>query len=420
MKKPFHLMAKPTSFECNIDCDYCFYLEKERFFKAGKARPKKQEKSFIGMSDEVLRAYVKNYIAANEMMPSIEFAWQGGEPTMAGLDFFKQALKYQQKFANGKEITNALQTNGLLLNDEWCQFLAENKILVGLSIDGPEEMHDHYRVTKSGKGTFSRVMKAIECMKKHGVEFNTLTTLNERNIHHPLEVYNFLKEIGSTFMQFIPIVEQIQVDVENPMLIVPQLESKKELTPFSANGDLFGDFMIAIFDEWVRKDVGRIFVQAFDNALAAWAGEEPPLCIHRKECGQALVIERNGDVFSCDHYVYPEYRLGNVVDDKLPKMVEQKKQEKFGQHKARVGRICAACDWRFACNGGCPKHRVHPNPDGSMQNHLCDGYKKMFAHFDPYMKYMAHELMGQRPPATVMYVADQIASRVAAQKSFCD
>ena len=410
MRKPFHLMAKPTSYQCNLDCDYCFYLEKEAFFN--KRAENKGKEKITHMSDEVLRNYTKQYIASQDT-PVVDFTWQGGEPTTAGLDFFRRAIAYQKKFAGDKQITNSLQTNGVLLNDEWCAFLKEHNFLVGLSIDGPEELHDHYRVSQGGKPTFKRVAKAIECMKKHGVEFNTLTVVNNVNVEHPLKVYNFLKEIGSTFTQFIPVIEQMEVGVENPMLIFPKSKSEKKLMPFSVDPEKFGDFMITIFNEWVRKDVGKIYVQMFDNALATWVGQPANLCIFREECGSALVVERNGDIYSCDHYVYPEYKLGNISDKNVHKVATQKAQDKFGKDKSNVGEICEKCEYRFACNGGCPKHRIHPNADGTSQNHLCPGYKKIFSHMDPYMKYMANELQNRRPPAYVMYAADRIAAENA-------
>ncbi|MGI9273262.1 MAG: SPASM domain-containing protein, partial [Endozoicomonas sp.] len=267
---------------------------------------------------------------------------------------------------------------------------------------------DHYRVSQGGKPTFSKVVRGIELMTKHGVEFNTLTVVNNINAEHPLEVYRFLKDLGSQYQQFIPIVEQMETNTADPALIFPSSKSEKELMPFSVSGESYGNFMIAIFDEWVRQDVGRIYIQMFDNALASWVGE-PSLCIFKKECGRGLVIERNGDVYSCDHYVYPEYKLGNVLNDKMAKMADSKFQKRFGLDKANVGAVCESCTYRKMCNGGCPKHRIHENDDGSRQNHLCPGYKKLFAHIDPYMKYMARELTMQRAPANVMSVADQIA-----------
>ncbi|MGI9280699.1 MAG: anaerobic sulfatase maturase [Endozoicomonas sp.] len=408
MKKPFHLMAKPTSYQCNLDCDYCFYLEKERFFNK-KADDRGKEK-ITHMSDEVLKSYVKHYIAGQDS-PIVEFAWQGGEPTLAGLDFFERAVEYQKEFAGSKEIVNCLQTNGVLLDDSWCEFLKKHNFLVGLSIDGPEELHDHYRPLKGDKPSFKKVMRGIETMKKHGVKFNTLTVINNINVEHPVEVYNFLKSIGSEFMQFIPVVEQMEVERAQPQLIFPKSKTEKQLTPFSVDGSKYGDFMVAVFDQWVRKDVGKVFVQLFDNALAAWHGEEPNVCVYRKECGDAMIIERNGDIYSCDHYVYPEYRLGNVMDGKIHKTVTQKFQKRFGQDKANVGAKCESCEFRHACNGGCPKQRIHQNDDGTLQNHLCPGYKKIFGHMDPYMKYMANELTKNRAPANIMHVASTIAKQ---------
>lgn len=407
MKKPFHLMAKPTSYQCNLDCDYCFYLEKERFFTT-KNQNRGKEK-ITHMSDEVLRNYVKSYIAGQDA-PVVEFAWQGGEPTLAGLDYFKKAIEYQKKYANDKEIYNCLQTNGVLLNDEWARFLKEHDFLVGLSIDGPEELHDHYRPLKGDKPSFQKVMKAVEVLKKHDVKFNTLTVVNDVNVEHPVKVYNFLKSIGSQFHQYIPIVEQLEVDTTDPQLIFPKSRTEKKLTPFSVDGSKYGEFMVGIFNEWVKQDVGRVFVQLFDNALAAWAGEEPNVCVYRKECGDAMVIERNGDIYSCDHYVYPEYKLGNVMDGKIHKVVTNKLQTKFGKDKANVGMHCESCAYRHACNGGCPKHRIHENDDGTLQNHLCPGYKKIFSHMDPYMKFMANELEQGRAPANVMHAVHRISN----------
>ena len=404
-------MAKPTSYQCNLECGYCFYLEKEQYFSQKKQHDKADK--ITHMSDDVLKTYVKNYIASQDV-PVIDFAWQGGEPTLAGIDFFKRAIAYQEKFRGKKQITNSLQTNGILLDDQWCTFLKENNFLVGISIDGPEDLHDHYRVSKGQKPTFKKVLAAIERMKKYGVEFNTMTVVNNVNVKHPLRIYNFLKEIGATFQQYIPIVEQYETKVNDPILIHPKSLSEKSLTPFSVQGEDYGHFMIAIFDEWIRKDVGRIYVQSFDNALASWIGEPASLCIHQRECGRGLIIERNGDIYACDHYVYPQYRLGNIQTDKIRKIASAKLQEKFGKNKANVGAKCESCHYRFACNGGCPKHRIYPNSDGSYQNHLCSGYHVLFKHMDPYLCYMANELKNYRAPANVMLVADRIAHRAVA------
>ena len=407
MRMPFHLMAKPTSFQCNLDCDYCFYLDKEKLF--GKSSKERSREKITAMSGDVLRTYIKQYITSQDTQ-SVEFTWQGGEPTTAGLDFFKLVVRYQKKFAGNKQITNSIQTNGVLLNDKWCAFLKEHDFLVGVSIDGPEELHDHYRVSQGGKPTFKKVLKGIENLKKHGVEFNTLTVINNVNAEHPLKVYDFLKEIGSQFHQFIPIVEQQETNQSAPLLIFPEAKSEKKLMPFSVSGERYGKFMKAIFDEWVRKDVGKIYVQLFDNALASWVGQPSSLCLFQKECGLGLVIERSGDIYSCDHYVYPQYKVGNIQKDKLNKVVNSKPQRKFAREKARVGSTCEQCRFLFACNGGCPKHRIHSNADGTRQNHLCSGYKAIFSHMDPYLRFMGQQLSMQRAPASVMAVADRIAA----------
>ncbi|WP_067515751.1 anaerobic sulfatase maturase [Endozoicomonas ascidiicola] len=408
MTKAFHLMAKPTSYQCNMACDYCFYLEKSKLFQNPTLdKHKPDHHKITAMSDEVLRGYIKQFIASQDRSV-IDFAWQGGEPTTAGLAFFEKVIKYQQKFSQGKQINNSIQTNGLLLNDQWCSFLKDNNFLVGVSVDGPEKIHDKYRLSSGGKTTFSRVMKGIEHLKKHDVEFNTLTVVNNINAKQPLEVYRFLKDIGSTFQQFIPIVEQTQIDTPDPILIFPSDHSEKSLMPFSVDGEEYGDFMITIFDEWVRNDVGRFYIQLFESTLASWFGVNSSLCLFQKECGDCLVVERNGDIYSCDHYVYPEYRLGNLLDTKLNKMVESKQQKKFALEKSNVGTTCQQCQYLFACHGGCPKHRIHPNTDGTRQNHLCSGYLKYFNHVAPYMRYMAEQVQIHRSPASVMPIADQI------------
>ena len=406
MRKSFNLMAKPTSYQCNLSCDYCFYLEKEKLLK--KHSPTTRPDKITAMNDGVLRTYIKQFITSQDRAV-IDFVWQGGEPTTAGLDFFAKVVHYQSKFSEGKQINNSLQTNGVLLNDKWCSFFKEHQFLVGVSIDGPEQIHDRYRVSQGGKPTFTKVIKGIENLKNHGIEFNTLTVVNNVNGEQPLAVYQFLKDIGSTFQQFIPIVEQTQINTTNPMLIFPADHSEKALMPFSVNGSVYGDFMISIFDEWVRKDVGKVYVQLFENALASWAGMPSGLCIFQEQCGDCMVVERNGDIYSCDHYVYPEYRLGNLLDTKLNKIVKSKQQQKFAQDKANVGTTCKQCPWLPACNGGCPKHRIHPNADGTRQNHLCEGYQKIFNHINPYMRFMADQLSKHLSPTNVMRVADQIA-----------
>jgi uncharacterized protein len=403
---PFHIMTKPVGPICNLDCKYCFYLEKEKLYP---------ETSDWAMRPAVLESYVQQYIAA-QPESTVHFAWQGGEPTLLGVEFFQNVVDLQKKHANGKEIKNAFQTNGILLDDEWGEFLAKHAFLVGLSIDGPREVHDRYRVDKGGQPTFDKVMRGIRVLKKHGVEFNTLTVVNRANSQRPLDVYRFLKEIGSGFMQFIPIVERTTKSPgrDGLVLIQPSFAGTAAVTPWSVEPVAFGKFLCAIFDEWVRRDVGRQFVQIFDVALEIWYGMGASLCVFRETCGLAMAMEHTGDVYSCDHYVYPENKLGNIMDVPLEAMVRSDQQSKFGTGKRdTLPKYCRECDVRFACNGECPKHRFMQTPDGEPGlNYLCAGYKIFFHHIDPYMKLMARELQAGRAPANVMkYVAQANLSR---------
>jgi uncharacterized protein len=392
-----HVMAKPSGAVCNIDCTYCFYLEKEKLY------PEKGKN--WRMSDETLALYVRQYIEAQDV-PEVNFAWQGGEPTLMGVDFFRKAVLLQQQYANGKTITNAFQTNGTLLDDEWGAFLGEHKFLIGISIDGPQEMHDRYRIDKGGHPTFDKVMQGVEVLKKHKVEFNTLTVLQAHNAQYPIEVYRFLKDMGSYFMQFIPIVERIaeQPGPDLLTLVDPHFEDKTKVSNWSVSATQYGRFLCAIFDEWVRQDVGKYFVQIFDVALGAWLGQNPSLCIFAETCGDALIIEHNGDLYSCDHFVYPEYNLGNVHDLSIREMVASPHQRKFGTDKRdTLPQYCRDCDYRFACNGGCPKHRFIHTPDGEKGlNYFCKGYKMFFKHADPYLRVMANEVARGRPASQVM------------------
>lgn len=392
----FHVLAKPIGPICNLDCKYCFYLEKEVLYPQAEK---------WAMREDVLENYIRQYIEAHDT-PTVNFAWQGGEPTLLGVDFFKKIVALEQRYANGKQITNGLQTNGVLLDDAWAGFLAENRFLVGVSIDGPRELHDAYRVDKGGRATFDRVMRGIGVLKQHKVEFNTLTTVHRANAEHPLAVYRFLKEQGSGYMQFIPIVERIanRKTVEGLQLISPDFEDSAQVAPWSVGASQFGRFLCAIFDEWVRADVGRCFVQIFDESLQMWAGMESSLCVFRRRCGSALAVEHGGDLYSCDHFVYPEHKLGNLMNAPLAEMVASEQQQKFGAAKEEaLPRYCRECDVRFACNGECPKHRFMKTPDGeSGLNYLCSGYKMFFRHIDPYMRFMASELAHRRAPANVI------------------
>jgi uncharacterized protein len=389
-------MTKPTGPICNLDCKYCFYLEKEKLY------PGQDE---WAMSEDVLREYVRQYIESQNA-PGVTFAWQGGEPTLLGLDFYRKVVEFQKEFGYGKQIQNTLQTNAVLIDDEWGEFLAEHQFLVGASIDGPKDIHDRYRVDKGGHGSFDRVMRGINCLKKHKVEFNTLTVVQRENSYKPLEVYNFLKEIGSGFMQFIPIVERIAKTEEDDELelVSPDYLGDARVSKWSVEPLQYGKFLSAIFDEWVRNDVGRYYVQIFDIALEAWIGRDPSLCVFSETCGGAMALEHNGDLYSCDHYVYEENKLGNIMEQPVTSMVMSDQQQKFGLDKRdTLPKYCRECDVRFMCNGECPKHRFLKTPDGEDGlNYLCQGYKHLFAHIDPAMRYMANELRHQRPPANVI------------------
>ncbi len=392
----FHIIAKPIGAICNLDCTYCFYLEKEQLYP---------DQTEFRMSDDVLESFIRQKIEYHQV-PQVSFTWQGGEPTLLGIDFFRKVVKLQHKYANGKKIDNAFQTNSILLDDEWCNFFAEHHFLIGLSIDGPEELHDAYRVNKGGKPSFKKVMHGIEVLKKNGVEFNTLTVVQRDNSYKPLEVYRFLKEIGSGFMQFIPIVERISETTlgSEVNLIPPGYMQDARVTNWSVEPQQFGKFLSTIFDEWVRQDVSEYFTQLFDVTLGAWLGLESSICVFRETCGQAMAIEHNGDLYSCDHYVYSEYKLGNIMNDPLGSLIGSEFQLKFGQNKlVNLPRYCRECEVRFACNGECPKHRFTETPDGETGlNYLCAGYKIFFTHVDPYMKFMAIEFKNQRPAKNVM------------------
>jgi uncharacterized protein len=396
---PFHIIAKPVGPICNLDCEYCFYLEKEKLY------PERKHKSDWAIGGAALESYIRQYIES-QPIPEVTFTWQGGEPTLLGVEFFERIIEIQSRYAAGKQIRNTLQTNGVLLDDRWCEFLAAKGFLVGLSIDGPRELHDRYRVDRGGGPSFDRVMRGIECLKKHGVEFNTLTVVQRDNSHNPLDVYRFLKEIGSGFMQFIPVVERLAASggEDGLVLISPESTVSARVTEWSVDARQYGKFLCAIFDEWVRHDVGRIFVQLFDVTLESWVGAPSSLCVFSPTCGDALAMEHNGDVYSCDHYVYPRNRLGNILESSLTSMVESRQQRAFGNAKYdSLPAYCRNCDYLRACYGECPKHRFIKTPDGEPGlNYLCAAYKKFFSHVDPYMTFMAAELANQRPPANAM------------------
>ncbi len=398
LKRPdaFHVMLKPAGPACNLNCTYCYYLEKSRLYEG---------KNSFRMTDELLEDFTKQFIKAHEV-PVVTFTWQGGEPTLMGLDFYMKALELQNKYSSGKKIENAFQTNGTRLNDDWCKFFYDNNILVGISIDGEEHNHDHFRRTVSDRPTFNKVMKGIELLHKHKVEFNTLSTVNVYNVYFASETYRFLRNIGSGFIQFLPVVEHTAGNVSptSLRLVAPAHSSDAKVTDWSVRAKDYGKFLITIFDEWVRNDVARIFVQIFDATLANYAEENPGLCVFNGTCGDALVMEHNGDIYSCDHFVYPEYFRGNISRTPLIEIVKSQKQFDFGIEKRnKLPGYCLRCRFRFACHGECPKHRFLSTPDGQPGlNYLCEGYKMFFAHTEPYMEFMAKELKNKRPPANVM------------------
>ena len=373
----FHLMTKPVGAICNLDCVYCYYLEKEGLYAGGKTR--------FRMDDAVLDSYIRQYIAS-QPGPEVTFAWQGGEPTLLGVDFYRRALELQRQYAGGKTVHNTIQTNGTLINDEWADFLASNGFLVGVSVDGPPAVHDAYRTDKGGAPTHDRVMRGLEHLRRRGVEYNILTTVNANNVRDPVGLYRYLRSLGTPFIQFIPVVER-----PDP--------ASSAVTDHTVPAEAFGDFLCQIYDEWVRRDVGQIFIQYFDSALSSFMGMGGSMCVFAPVCGNALALEHNGDVYSCDHYVYPEYLLGNLTELPLAELVNSPAQVAFGQAKLRdLPAACVGCDVRFACHGDCPKHRF----GAGGVSYLCPAYKRFFRHAAPTMRYMANELRLGRLPAGVM------------------
>ena len=395
-------MMKPRGAICNLDCKYCYFLAKEDLYPGSGFR----------MSDDLLEEYTRQYIEAQQV-PEVTFAWQGGEPTLMGLEFFQKAVEFQKKFQKpDTRIYNSLQTNGTLLDADWCRFFHENDFLIGLSLDGPKALHDAYRVDKGGKPTFDAVMGAAEMMQVHEVEFNILTTVHAANAEHPVEVYRFMRDVVKTrFLQFIPIVER-----DNDT----GYQEGNEVTKRSVTGKQYGRFLIRIFDEWVRRDVGKMYVQIFDVSLAAWSGQSPGLCIFMETCGDALALEHNGDLYACDHYVEPDYLLGNITEIPMMEMVLSEQQRAFGQAKLdTLPQYCLSCDVRFICNGGCPKNRIITTPDGEPGlNYLCEGYKAFFHHIDGPMRFMANELRHRRAPANVMTYIRRQEAELRRQKAF--
>ena len=394
--KPLYVMLKPAGAHCNLACKYCYYLEKNKLYPTAQRHL---------MSDEMLEQFTREYIEV-QTMNQVLFTWHGGEPLLRSIDFYRKALSLQQKYAGGRRIDNVIQTNGTLLTDEWCEFFAQNHWLVGISIDGPQPYHDHYRLTAAGKPSWQKVMQGIKLLKKHGVEWNAMAVVNAYNVNHPLEFYRFFKENGCQFLQFTPIVER-QTRHEDGRTLA-SLADKNEIpqSEASVTPEQWGYFLCAIFDKWVRKDVGKIFVEIFDCTLANWMGVSPGICAYSKECGHAGVMEHNGDVYSCDHFVFPEYKLGNIRDHSLIDMLYGEQQQEFSRLKhSSLPRQCKECDMEFACHGECPKNRFMKDKYGdSGLNYLCPGYYHYYQHVAPYMDYMKQELMSQRPPSNIMKV----------------
>lgn len=395
--RPLYVMLKPIGAHCNLACDYCYYLEKAKLYDDV---PKHV------MSEELLEEFVRQYIGA-QTMSEVLFTWHGGETLMRPLSFYKKAMELQRKYAGGRRIDNCIQTNGTMLTDEWCRFFRENNWLVGVSIDGPQEFHDEYRKNRAGAPSFHKVMKGIELLNKHGVEWNAMAVVNDFNADYPLDFYHFFKEIGCRYIQFTPIVERIRKHNDGRHLAHISDGEECPLADFSVTPEQWGNFLCTIFDEWVRHDVGEVFVQIFDATLCNWVGHAPGVCTMARSCGHAAVMEFNGDVYSCDHFVFPEYKLGNIRNQTLTQMLYSPRQDDFGAMKINsLPRQCRECKYLFACNGECPKNRFAKTKDGEPGlNYLCAGYKRYFEHVAPYMDFMKEELRNERPPANVMEFA---------------
>jgi uncharacterized protein len=406
-RRHFHVLAKPTGAICNLDCKYCFFLSKEMLYPGDRFR----------MADELLDIYLRQLLES-QAGPDVTVAWQGGEPTLMGLEFFRRAMALAERYRRpGMRIEHTIQTNGTELTAEWCELFREHRVLVGLSLDGPASMHDRYRVDKGGRGTFDKVLRAARLMQAHGVDFNVLTTVNAANADHPVEVYRFLRdEVGTRFIQFIPIVERVTADLlstanqgwgargsdPRPLYVL----DGDRVTDRSVGSAQWGRFLIGVFDEWVRRDVGTVFVQMFDAALASWVGAPASLCIFSETCGDAVALEHNGDVYSCDHFVEPKHLLGNIKTVHMLTLVDSDQQRTFGLAKRdTLPQYCRDCTVRFACHGECPKNRFLTTPDGEPGlNYLCAGYKAFFTHVDRPMRLMAQLLQRGRYADEVMAI----------------
>ena len=397
--RPMYVMAKPVGAACNLQCSYCYYLEKSRLYDASSQL----------MNDEMLELFIREYIHSQTTL-EVLFTWHGGEPLLRPISFYERALELQRQYANGRRIANCIQTNATLIDDEWCEFFRKNNFLVGVSIDGPQMMHDSLRTSRRGESSYRDVMRGLRLLNRHRVEWNAMATVNAANVEHPLEFYRFFRdELECQFLQFTPVVERRYMSGGESRMM-HAAEPSGELVPYSVTAEQWGRFLCAIFDEWVRHDVGRMFVQLFDSTLANWVGEAVGVCTMSKYCGHAAVIEHNGDVYSCDHFVFPEYKLGNLNEKSLSEMMYGRQQSEFGEAKHNtLPRQCRECKYEFACHGECPRNRFLMTADGEPGlNYLCKGYHAFFSHAATAMDYMRRQLQQGRPPANVMkWLAEQ-------------
>lgn len=384
----FNIMIKPVGSLCNLRCHYCYYLDKAEIYGGKEPR----------MSEQMLEHFVKEYIAANDV-PEVFFNWHGGEPLLAGLDFYRKAMAFQRKYGAGKKIRNTLQTNATLITPEWAQFFRDNEFLIGVSLDGPQKVHDAYRTGKAGASVFDRVRRGIMELYRAGVQYNVMATVNKQSEGRAMEIYQFLKSAGTRFIQFMPVVEH----VKNGLIVSPETPGAR-LAPWSVSAAGFGRFLCDIFDHWIRNDVGKVFVNQFDAALACWCGVQPGLCAMAETCGGNSIIEHNGDLYPCDHFVYADYKIGNVLETDLRTLMNSSKQVKFGIDKrSGLPQKCFRCRWFFACHGECPKHRFNTTDKGETGlNALCEGYEMFFSHIAPYMEEMKKLLMSGKPASGVM------------------
>lgn len=398
--RSFNVMIKPAGSLCNLDCNYCYYLDKTEIYTGREPM----------MSLEQLERFVKTYIEANEG-GEVTFNWHGGETLVRGLDFYKKAVEFERKYASGKLVRNTIQTNGTLVNEDFARFFKDNDFLVGVSIDGPEDIHDRFRRDKGGAPTFGKVIRGIEILYNAGVEYNIMSAVSSAGEGRGLEVYRFLKSLGSHFIQFMPVAEKVKYPFAGSRRprIVPPDEEGAETAPWSIKSIAFGEFMCDIFDYWVRNDVGKYFVNIFDCTLANWCGLPPGTCVYAETCGGNSVVEHNGDLYSCDHFVYPQYRLGNIFETAIGELMDSARQTRFGIDKRNgLPRKCVRCKWFFACHGECPKHRFNTTEDGEAGlNFLCEGYSRFYSHVAPYMDKMRELLSAQRPPAAIMSLLKQ-------------